>query len=400
MRNPSLLRQPFAGVESICAKNQKNSDFRLKLEPGLCLLAVLLVCAPLWSQQTAQAPDTPTATTAAAAPLPPLGGAQPGNGVASPAEVAPTPTVHTRKHPKLKRAEDDVSLIGQRNVGGGINFYSLQKERALGHQLAEEVESQSRMVSDPVVVEYVNRVGQAIVRHSDAKVPFTIKVVDDDEINAFALPGGFFYVDSGLILAADSESELAGVMAHEIAHVAARHATRNATKAQIFNLVSIPLVFVGGPIGYAVREVAGLAVPMGFLKFSRDAEREADLLGLQYDYAAGYDPQAFVQFFEKLKAGEKQHQGRIAKAFSTHPMTVERIRRAQQEIAGILPAKPQYVDDTSEFHDIKQRLASDVEEHRPDSGGPPRLVRRDRKEKDKDDGGPVLRRKSSTAPEQ
>jgi predicted Zn-dependent protease len=237
------------------------------------------------------------------------------------------------------------------------------------------------MVSDPVVTEYVNRVGQAIVRHSDAKVPFTIKVIDDDEINAFALPGGFFYVDSGLILAADSESELAGVMAHEIAHVAARHATRNATKAQIFNLISIPLVFVGGPVGYAVREVAGLAVPMGFLKFSRDAEREA-----------------FVQFFEKLKAGEKQHQGRIAKAFSTHPMTVERIRRAQQEIAGILPAKPQYVDDTSEFHDIKQRLARDVEEHRPDSGGPPRLVRRDRKEKDKDDGGPVLRRKP--APQQ
>ena len=398
MRNPSLLRQPFAGVEAIRAKNQKSGDIWLKFRPGLCLLAVLLMCGPLWSQQTTQASDTPTATTVTAAPLPPLGGAQPESGVAPPAEVAPTPTVHTGKHPKLKRAEDDVSLIGQRNVGGGVNFYSLQRERALGHQLAEEVESQSRMVSDPVVTEYVNRLGQAIVRHSDAKVPFTIKVIDDDEINAFALPGGFFYVDSGLILAADSESELAGVMAHEIAHVAARHATRNATKAQIFNLVSIPLVFVGGPVGYAVREVAGLAVPMGFLKFSRDAEREADLLGLQYDYAAGYDPQAFVQFFEKLKAGEKQHQGRIAKAFSTHPMTVERIRRAQLEIAGILPAKPQYVDDTSEFHDIKQRLSRDVEEHRPDSGGPPRLVRRDRKEKDKDDGGPVLRRKP--APQQ
>ncbi|HKW24152.1 MAG TPA: M48 family metallopeptidase [Terriglobales bacterium] len=368
--------------------------------PGLCLLAVLLMCGPLWSQQAAQAPDISTTTSAAAAPLPPLGNAQPVDGAAQPAEVAAAPTPHPGKHLKLKKAEDDVSLIGQRNVGSGINFYSLQKERALGHQLAEEVEGQSRLVSDPVVIEYVNRVGQAIVRHSDAKVPFTIKVIDDDEINAFALPGGFFYVDSGLILAADSESELAGVMAHEIAHVAARHATRNATKAQIFNLASIPLVFVGGPIGYAVREVAGLAVPMGFLKFSRDAEREADLLGLQYDYAAGYDPQAFVQFFEKLKAGEKQHQGRIAKAFSTHPMTGERIKRAQQEMAGMLPAKSQYVDDTSEFHDIKQRLARDLEEHRPDSGGPPRLVRRDRKEKDKDDGGPVLRRKSSSAPEQ
>ena len=396
MRNPCLTRQQFAGVKPISAINQKTSAIWLKLMTGLCLLAVLLMCAPLWSQQE-QTPDTSTATTAAAAPLPTLGDAQPANGAAQPAEVAVT-TPDPGKHLKLKKAEDDVSLIGQRNVGGGINFYSLQKERALGHQLAEEVESQSRMVSDPVVTEYVNRVGQAIVRHSDAKVPFTIKVIDDNEINAFALPGGFFYVDSGLILAADSESELAGVMAHEIAHVAARHATRNATKAQIFNLVSIPLVFVGGPVGYAVREVAGLAVPMGFLKFSRDAEREADLLGLQYDYAAGYDPQAFVQFFEKLKAGEKQHQGRIAKAFSTHPMTGERIRRAQQEIASMLPPKAEYKDDTSEFHDVKQRLTRDVEEHRPDSGGPPRLVRRDRKEKDKDDGGPVLRRKP--APQQ
>jgi predicted Zn-dependent protease len=396
MRNPCLTRQQFAGVKPISAINQKTSAIWLKLMTGLCLLAVLLTCAPIWSQQE-QTPDTSTATTAAAAPLPTLGDAQPANGAAQPAEVAVT-TPDPGKHLKLKKAEDDVSLIGQRNVGGGINFYSLQKERALGHQLAEEVESQSRMVSDPVVTEYVNRVGQAIVRHSDAKVPFTIKVIDDNEINAFALPGGFFYVDSGLILAADSESELAGVMAHEIAHVAARHATRNATKAQIFNLVSIPLVFVGGPVGYAVREVAGLAVPMGFLKFSRDAEREADLLGLQYDYAAGYDPQAFVQFFEKLKAGEKQHQGRIAKAFSTHPMTGERIRRAQQEIASMLPPKAEYKDDTSEFHDVKQRLTRDVEEHRPDSGGPPRLVRRDRKEKDKDDGGPVLRRKP--APQQ
>jgi predicted Zn-dependent protease len=393
MRNPSLSRQQFAGVEPIPAINQKKSNIWLKLRPGLCLLAALLMCTSLWSQQSTPATDSPTATTATAAPLPPMGDAQPASGAAQPVEVTPTATPHPSKHPKLKKAEDDVSLIGQRDVGGGVNFYSLQKERALGHQLAEEVESQSRMVSDPVVTEYVNRVGQAIVRHSDAKVPFTIKVIDDDQVNACALPGGFFYVDSGLILAADSESELAGVMAHEIAHVAARHATRNATKAQIFNLISIPLVFVGGPVGYAVREVAGLAVPMGFLKFSRDAEREADLLGLQYDYAAGYDPQAFVQFFEKLKAGEKEHQGRIAKAFSTHPMTGERIKRAQQEIASMLPARPQYVDDTSEFHDIKQRLARDVEEHRPDSGGPPRLVRRDRKEKDKDDGGPVLRRK-------
>jgi len=335
----------------------------------------------MWSQEPAAPPGT---ITAKAAPPPPLN--------APPAEV--TPAVAAPAARRMK-PEDNVNLIGQRNVGGGVNFYSLGKEQALGHRLAEQVESQSRLISDPVVTEYVNRIGQMIVRHSDAKVPFTIKVIDDDAINAFALPGGYFYVDSGLILAADRESELAGVMAHEVAHVAARHATRNATRAQIFNLASIPLIFVGGPIGYVVREVAGLAVPMGFLKFSRDAEREADLLGLQYDYAAGYDPQAFVQFFEKLKAGEKQHKGMVAKAFATHPMTGDRIRRAQQEIAIMLPPKAEYVDDTSEFHEIKLRLARDVEEQRPNGGGPPRLIRRDRKEKDKDGNGPVLRRKTA-----
>ncbi len=398
MRTPSLFRQQAAGCNSNHAVNQKHSKTELKWQPMRLALLLLLWCTPqLWSQQVPPAPDT---TTATAAPPPALGdpplvsaAAQPAPGV-----VMPAPTRTSSKHAKLKKAEDDVSLIGQRNVGGGINFYSLQRERALGHQLAEEVESQSRLVSDPVITEYVNRIGQAIVRHSDAKVPFTIKVIDDDEINAFALPGGFFYVDSGLILAADSESELAGVMAHEIAHVAARHATRNATRAQIFNLMSIPLVFVGGPIGYAVREVAGLAVPMGYLKFSRDAEREADLLGLQYDYAAGYDPQAFVRFFEKLKAGEKQHQGMMAKAFSTHPMTGDRIRRAQREIASMLPPQEKYVEDTSEFQDIKRELAQAVEEHRPDAGGPPRLVRRDRKEKDTGDNGPVLRRKLAAQP--
>lgn len=392
MRNPSLFRQQAAGCKSNLAVNQTHSKTELKWQRGVLALLLLVCCtASLWSQEIPPAPDM----TATAAPPPVPGEAEPGSGAAQPVPevVTPAPTQTSSKHIKLKKAEDDVSLIGQRTVGGGINFYSLQRERALGHQLAEEVESQSRLVSDPVITEYVNRIGQAIVRHSDAKVPFTIKVIDDDEVNAFALPGGFFYVDSGLILAADSESELAGVMAHEIAHVAARHATRNATRAQIFNLMSIPLVFVGGPIGYAVREVAGLAVPMGFLKFSRDAEREADLLGLQYDYAAGYDPQAFVRFFEKLKAGEKQHQGMIAKAFSTHPMTGDRIRRAQREIAIMLPPQEKYVEDTSEFQDIKRELSRDVEEHRPDSGGPPRLVKRDRKEKDKDDNGPVLRRK-------
>ena len=218
----------------------------------------------------------------------------------------PTPAVAVQ--PATEPAKYDVTLIGHRNIGTGVNFYSIEREIALGQDLSRQVEESSKLVTDPAITEYVNRIGQNLVRNSDSRVPFTIKVIDSGEVNAFALPGGFFYVDSGLILAADSEAELAAVMAHEIAHVAARHATKNMTKQQIWNMASIPLMFVGGPAGYAIAEVASIAVPMGFLKFSRDAEREADMLGLQYDYAAGYDPQAFVQFFEKLKARRREAQ--------------------------------------------------------------------------------------------
>jgi predicted Zn-dependent protease len=280
-----------------------------------------------------------------------------------------------------------------------MNFYSLEKEQALGRQLASEVESQSRMVTDPVVTEYINRIGQTLVRNSDARVPFTIKVVDNDEVNAFALPGGFFYVNTGLILAAENEAELAGVMAHEIAHVAARHATKNATKAQIWNLASIPLIFLGGPAGYAIREIVGVAIPMSFLKFSRDAEREADLLGVEYEYASGYDPVAFVQFFEKLHAREKEKQSFIAKAFTTHPMTADRIKRTQHEIATMLPAKSEYIVDTSEFEEVKARLSALMLRHQIDAGqgSRPTLRRRGPEDRGSDTSGkddrPTLKRR-------
>jgi predicted Zn-dependent protease len=238
-----------------------------------------------------------------------------------------------------------------------VNWYSLEKEIALGKQLAQEVERQSRVINDPVVAEYVNRVGQNLVRNSDAKVPFTIKVIDGDEVNAFALPGGFFFVYSGLILKTDTESELAGVMAHEIAHVAARHGTCQATKGQIANIASIPLIFLGGWGGYAIRQGAGLLIPMGFLQFTRSQETEADFLGLQYMYKTGYDPEGFVDMFEKLETLEKRKPGTLAKVFSTHPPTGDRITHAQNEIAKILKEKPEYVVTTSEFNDVKTRLA-------------------------------------------
>jgi predicted Zn-dependent protease len=240
------------------------------------------------------------------------------------------------------------------------------------------VERQAKIIDDPIIAEYVNRVGQNLVRNSDAKVPFTIKVLDSEEVNAFALPGGFFFVNSGLILKADTEAELAGVMAHEIAHVAARHGTRQATRGELINIGTIPLIFMGGWTGYIIRQGAGLAIPMGFLTFTRAFEKEADYLGLQYLYTSGYDPTAFVDFFEKIQTLEKKKPGTMAKVFSTHPMTDDRIKTAQTEIDKILVAKPEYVVNTSEFNDVRGRLSM--------------LHNRRKVDTNKDDGRPRLRR--------
>src|SRR5690349_23209865 len=260
-----------------------------------------------------------------------------------------TKTDKDKKDEKKKNKKKDPDEIGNRDVAKGPNFYSLQKEIALGKQLAQEVERQAKVIDDPIVAEYVNRVGQNIVRNSDCKVPFTIKVVEDESINAFALPGGFFFVNTGLILRADNEAELAGVMAHETAHVCARHGTRQATKAELANYMSIPLIFMGGWAGYGIQQAAGFLVPMSLLKFSRTYESEADMLGLQYMYKTGYDPTAFVDFFEKIETLEKRKPGTMSKVFSTHPMTDDRIKSAQKNIEEMLVSKPEYVVTTSEL---------------------------------------------------
>jgi len=257
-----------------------------------------------------------------------------------------------------KNTKEDVEAIGDRKVSCKMNWFSIEKEIALGKGLAQEVERSSKLIDDPVVTEYVNRVGQNLVRNSDAKVPFTIKVIDSDEVNAFALPGGFFYVNSGLILRAQEESELAGVMAHEISHVTARHGTCQATKGELMQLASIPaMIFIPYTwAGYAMYQGLNLAIPLTFLKFSRDAEREADFLGIQYMYKAGYDPNSYVTFFERIQADEKRRPGTIPKAFSTHPPTPERIGNTQKEIARILPARQEYIVTTSEFDTVRARL--------------------------------------------
>jgi beta-barrel assembly-enhancing protease len=286
-------------------------------------------------------------------------------------------------NPNVKQgSEADVNAIGNRNVGKGLDFYSLEREIALGKQLAQEVDKTAKFINDPVITEYVNRVAQNLVRNSDARVPFTIKVIDSDVVNAFALPGGFFYVNSGLILHADEESELAGVMAHEIAHVCARHGTKQATKGEIVQLASIPaMIFIPYTwAGYAIYQGMNFAIPLTFLKFSRDAEREADYLGLQYMYKAGYDPNSFVSFFEKVEADEKKEPGTIPKVFATHPPTPDRIEAIQKEIATILPARDEYIVSTSEFDSVKSRL---------------QLIEANVKVKDNNPNKPTLRKRTA-----
>jgi beta-barrel assembly-enhancing protease len=271
-------------------------------------------------------------------------------------EKAPAAKTAAKDQAKPLEENENPDLIGKRNINKHqINFYGLEKEVAVGRQFAREVDQSAKLVEDPIVVEYINKVGQNIVLHSDAKVPFTIKVVDADEVNAFALPGGFFYVNKGLILEADNEAELAGPMAHEIAHVAARHGVEQASKGQIVQWGTLPLIFLGGWGGFGAQQAANLLIPMGFLKFSRNAEYEADVLGAQYMWATGYDPNALASFFEKLQTKDKKKPGTLAKIFSTHPMTEDRIINVNGLISRFSD-RSEYTLNTSEFNQVKARL--------------------------------------------
>jgi predicted Zn-dependent protease len=303
----------------------------------------------------------------------------------------------------------DIDAIGNRNVGCGRgvgNWYSIEGQVASGRQFAQQIEAQIKLINDPVITEYVNRVGQNLVRNSDAQVPFTIKVIDSDVVNAMALPGGFFYVNSGLILAADEEAEMAGVMAHEIAHVAACHYGREMTRANLLQLASIPAIFMGGAIGYGIYQGLSLAIPLTFLHFSRAFESEADYLGIEYMYRAGYDPSAFVSFFEKIQAMEKKKPGTLSKAFDTHPQTPDRIEKSQDEIRKILPTKAQYVVTTSEFDEVKARLAAVENKHKlldKEDANKPSLRRTsnttnttDKSDDKKDDDRPTLKRRDDS----
>jgi predicted Zn-dependent protease len=330
------------------------------------LLAIALIYpAALAQQQSQSSSSTPAQTqqTAPATGQQSQPAADPSQTATTSPDTTPADATPTNANPPKNvksGSESDVNAVGNRKVGHGPDMYSMEHEIALGKQLAQDVDRTAKFITDPVVTEYVNRVGQNLVRNSDAQVPFTIKVIDSDAFNAFALPGGFFYVNSGVVMRADEESELAGVMAHEIAHVCARHGTRNATKGTILQMATIPLILLGpgGWAGYGLYEGLNFMIPMTYLKFNRDAEREADFLGLQYMYKAGYDPNSFVTMFEKVEAEEKKHPGTIPRLFSTHPPTPDRIEASQKEIATILPTRDDYIVTTSEFDLVKRRLAA------------------------------------------
>jgi len=377
----------------------------LKTATWAALAAALALTATAWSQSTPQSNPSPATPTAQQAPATAPSGQQQGQNTTTADKPAPgaTPVAgdvpapppqdksakdkKDKKDKKSKNAnndnvnvdpdkvvpeggdlikvkpgsEEDVSAVGNREIGkrGLGNWYSTDGEIKMGRGYAAEIDKSTKFITDPVVTEYINRIGQNLVKNSDCKVPFTIKVIDSDEINAMALPGGFFYVNSGLILNADEEAEVAGVMAHEIAHVCAHHAAREMTRMNYAQIGTIPLIMMTGYswTGYGIYEAAQFAVPVTFLKFSRDFEAEADYLGVQYMYRAGYDPQAFITFFEKIQALEKRKPGLVAKAFSDHPQTPDRILHSQEEIERILPPKQDYLVTTSEFDQVKARLA-------------------------------------------
>lgn len=279
---------------------------------------------------------------------------------AFPQDIGTNLATETDRHHKKPRRQDDLKAVGHRSIGGRgfLNWYSIEQETDLGRDYSRAVEQDAKLLTDPVVAKYINRIGQNLVLRSDAKATFTIKVIESDEINAYALPGGFLYINSALIMAAQDEAELAAVMAHEIAHVAAHHAARQITRAHMFSLASLPIIFVGGPVGIAIEEATKLVTPFASTKFSRHLEREADYLKVEYMYLAGYDPQAFISFFERLQGLELEKPHTLSKIFAMHPQTADRIRKTQAEITRILPARDLYVTNTSEFDDVKLRLAA------------------------------------------
>src|SRR5437870_5280406 len=241
----------------------------------------------------------------------------------------------------------------------GWNLFSTQQDIEMGQQSAKEAEKQLPILNNQQATTYIDALGKSLAAHAPGdKYPFQFKIVNDTAINAFALPGGFVYINRGAIEAADSENQIAGVMAHEIGHVVLRHGTNQVSKAY---LAQAPLSILGGVLGS--NSVGGVLAQLGlslglnslFLKYSRDAESQADLMGTQILHDSGYDPRGMVEFFEKIQAESK---GRAVEFFSDHPNPENRISNVQHEIERLGGAPANSRKDATEFHTTKNLLAA------------------------------------------
>lgn len=239
---------------------------------------------------------------------------------------------------------------------GDFNLMSLQDEWALGQKLAADIALQLPLSQDPAVVGYVNEVGQRIVRQTEmAQMPWAFHVVNDPAINAFSIPGGHVYVNTGLITAAGNVSELSGVMAHEISHGVARHSTEQLSKAYGLEILAT-LVLGQNPAAY--QTILAQIIGGGALaRFSRDAEEEADKLGVHSMYRAGYNPRGMASMFEELLSREQRSPNSVARFFSTHPLTTDRIRKVTSE-AQKLPARGDLITDDPNYQAIRRRVSS------------------------------------------
>jgi beta-barrel assembly-enhancing protease len=318
----------------------------------ISLIALATFAAPLSGQVPADFPDLPPGMVAPNRPID-----LPQVPVVLPSLVRelPVSTGHSLK--KFER-KYDLQAIGHRRVTGWLNYISPSEELALGKGSAKEVDAAAHFVTDPLITEYVNRIAENIVRASDMKAPFTVKVIDSDRVNAFSLPGGFLYLNTGLLMMVDDEAELAGVIGHEVAHVAARHSTRQISRGIWISSAfesAMPKRGWGRVVGRLAETVAEDLLA---LKFSRGFEEEADLLGMQYLYAAGYDLGAYPIMLEKMRQREGTAPTVLDRMLSTHPLTQDRIKRCQRLISDYFPDNEIYQLTTSEFEDVKVRIAN------------------------------------------
>jgi predicted Zn-dependent protease len=253
-----------------------------------------------------------------------------------------------RPQDKRSKSDADINAIGHRRIVHDANFYSPEREKELGKALSQAVERSSKLLNDPIVAEYIERVAQNVANNSDAHIPVTVRVIDSDVVNAFTLPGGYQYINLGLLLQLHGEAELASLLARGIAHTALRSAAREATKGELMELATVPLILT--PAGWSS------TIPLTELKIRRQDELDADYFGLQYLYKAGYDPKCFTDFVQRIWGTSSATAKNVPKVLSIFPPLNERLTALQNEIANTLPPRDGAIVSTAEFDVFKERL--------------------------------------------